>query len=155
MDIQIRRVRRRLLWERAYEARTQRGHEKITERAKTPEPAQALVEKRCFAKDGLAMTNPQLQIEVRGDLIIITHPATQFFCRLCEAEQSVGACSQAPHRYRRQCVARPSLAGRQRQGARAGGIGKATGLARLSPISFWSCCYVLAFADQCVGVLLA
>ena len=79
MDIQIRRVRRQLLWERAYEARTQRGHEKITERAKTPEPAQALVEKRCFAKDGLAMTNPQLQIEVRGDLIIITHPATQFF----------------------------------------------------------------------------
>ena len=25
------------------------------------------------------MTNPELQIEVRGDLIIITHPATQFF----------------------------------------------------------------------------
>jgi len=79
MDIQIRGVRRRLLWERAYEARTLRGHEKITERAITPEPAQALVEKRCFAKNGLAMTNPQLQIEVRGDLIIITHPATQFF----------------------------------------------------------------------------
>ena len=84
MDIQIRRVRRTwlerlLLWERAYEPQTQRGHEKISERAKTPESAQALVEKRCFAKDGLAMTNPQLQIEVRGDLIIITHPATQFF----------------------------------------------------------------------------
>ena len=63
MDIQIRRVRRTwperlLLWERAYEARTLRGHEKITERAITPEPAQALVEKRCFAKNGLAMTNP-------------------------------------------------------------------------------------------------
>ena len=25
------------------------------------------------------MTNPELQVEVRGDLIIITHPATQFF----------------------------------------------------------------------------
>ena len=25
------------------------------------------------------MTNPELQIVVRGDLIIITHPATQFF----------------------------------------------------------------------------
>jgi hypothetical protein len=63
MDIQIRRVRRTwperlLLWERAYEPQTQRGHEKISERAKTPESAQALVEKRCFAKDGLAMTNP-------------------------------------------------------------------------------------------------
>jgi hypothetical protein len=42
--------------------------------------AQALVVKRCFAEDGLAaMTNAELQVEVRGDLIIVTHPATQFF----------------------------------------------------------------------------
>ena len=154
MDIQIRRVRRRLLWERAYEARTQRGHEKITERAKTPEPAQALVEKRCFAKDGLAMTNPSASDRSSWGSHHHYPSGHAFFCRLCEAEQSVGACSQTPHRYRRQCVARPSLAGRQRQGARAGGIGKATELARLSPFSF-CCCYLLAFADQCVGVLLA
>ena len=84
MDIQIRRVRRTwleqlLLWDRAYEAQAHRGHEKISERAKTPEVAQALVVRRCFAEDGLAMTNAELQVEVRGDLIIITHPATQFF----------------------------------------------------------------------------
>ena len=85
MDIQIRRVRRTwlerlLLWDRAYEAQARRGHEKISERAKTPEAAQALVVKRCFAEDVLAaMTNAELQVEVRGDLIIVTHPATQFF----------------------------------------------------------------------------
>ena len=31
------------------------------------------------------MTNPELQVEVRGDLIIITHPATQFFAVYAKA----------------------------------------------------------------------
>ena len=83
MDIKIRRVRRTLLerltlWERAYEARALHGQEEFAERAKTPEVAQTLLLRR-LAEDGLAMANPQLHIEVRGDLIIIKHPPTQFF----------------------------------------------------------------------------
>ena len=91
MDIQIRRVRRTwlerlLLWERAYEPQTQRGHEKISERAKTPESAQALVEKRCFAKDGLAMTNPSASDRSSWGSHHHYPSGHAFFCRLCEAE---------------------------------------------------------------------
>jgi hypothetical protein len=75
MDIRIRRVRRSwverlFLWERAYEAQTERDHERIVERAKTAEAAEALVFKR--------MTDNDIQIEVRGDLIIVTQPSTSF-----------------------------------------------------------------------------
>ena len=75
METRIRRVRRtwveRLtLWEQAYEARAYRGQEEIIERAKTPEAAEALLVKR--------WTDTEIQIEVRGDLIIATQPATQF-----------------------------------------------------------------------------
>ena len=34
--------------------------------------------KDAFAEDGLTMTNPELHIASRGDLIIIAHPATHF-----------------------------------------------------------------------------
>ena len=76
MEIRIRRVRRSwverlFLWERAYEAQAERDHERIVERAKTAEAAEALVFKR--------MTESEFQVEVRGDLIIVTHPSTQFF----------------------------------------------------------------------------
>ena len=152
MDIQIRRVRRRLLWERAYEARTQRGHEKITERAKTPELAQALVEKRCFAKDGLAMTNPSASDRSSWGSHHHYPSGHAIFCRLCEAEQSLFS-SAAPIQETMCCS---SKFGRPPTTRRAswGGLCRASGLARLSPFSFWSCCYILAFADQCVGVLL-
>jgi hypothetical protein len=84
MEIRVRRVRRtwleRLsLWERAYEARAQRGQEEITERVKTPEAAKAFLVERCFAENPPSMTDIEIQIEVRGDLIIVTQPATQFF----------------------------------------------------------------------------
>ena len=55
-----------VLWERAYEARLYRGQEEIIERAKTPEAAEALLVKR--------WTDTEIQIEVRGDLIIVTQP---------------------------------------------------------------------------------
>ena len=76
MEIRIRRVRRSwverlFLWERAYEAQAERDHERIVERAKTAEAAEALVFKR--------MTESEIQVEVRGDLIIVTQPSTQFF----------------------------------------------------------------------------
>ena len=76
MEIRIRRVRRSwverlFLWERAYEAQAERDHERIVERAKTAEAAEALVFKR--------MTESEFQVEVRGDLIIVTQPSTQFF----------------------------------------------------------------------------
>jgi hypothetical protein len=76
MEIRIRRVRRtwveRLFrWERAYEAQVERDHERIVERAKTAEAAEALVFKR--------MTDSEIQVEVRGDLMIVTQPSTQFF----------------------------------------------------------------------------
>ena len=76
MEIRIRRVRRtwveRLFrWERAYEAQAERDHERIVERAKTAEAAEALVFKR--------MTDSEIQVEVRGDLMIVTQPSTQFF----------------------------------------------------------------------------
>lgn len=76
MEIRIRRVRRTwverlFLWERAYEADAERDHERIVERAKTAEAAEALVFKR--------MTDSEIQVEVRGDLIIVTQAATQFF----------------------------------------------------------------------------
>ena len=76
MEIRIRRVRRtwveRLFrWERAYEAQAERDHERIVERAKTAEAAEALVFKR--------MTDTEIQVEVRGDLMIVTQPSTQFF----------------------------------------------------------------------------
>ena len=76
MEIRIRRVRRtwveRLFrWERAYEAQAEREHERIVERAKTAEAAEALVFKR--------MTDTEIQVEVRGDLMIVTQPSTQFF----------------------------------------------------------------------------
>ncbi len=75
METRIRRVRRtwveRLtLWEQAYEARAYRGQEEIIERAKTPDAAEALLVKR--------WTDTEIQIEVRGDLIIVTQPTTQF-----------------------------------------------------------------------------
>jgi hypothetical protein len=75
MEPRIRRVRRtwleRLtLWEQAYEARAYRGLAEITERAKTPNAAEALVVKR--------WTDTEIQIEVRGILIIVTQPTTQF-----------------------------------------------------------------------------
>jgi hypothetical protein len=83
MEIRVRRVRRtwieRLsLWERAYEARAQRGQEEITERAKTPHAAEALIARRCF-ENVPAMTDTEFQIEVHGDLIVVTQPAMQFF----------------------------------------------------------------------------
>ena len=84
MEIRIRRVRRTwlerlFLWERAYEARLHRGQEEIIERGKTPETAQAFLTKRCLAENVPAIANTGIQTEVRGDLIIVTHPATQFF----------------------------------------------------------------------------
>ena len=101
------------------------------------------------------MTNPQLQIEVRGDLIIITHPATQFFAIYVKPNNRSELVLK-----RRTDTGDNVLLVQVWQAANdkareLGWIGKATGLARLSPISFWSCCYILAFADQCVGVLLA
>ncbi len=68
MEIRIRRVRRTwlerlFLWERAYEARLHRGQEEIIERGKTPEAAQAFLIKRCFAENGPAITNTEIQIE--------------------------------------------------------------------------------------------
>ena len=83
MEISIRRVRRNwlerlFLWERAYEARRHRGQEEIIVRGKTPGAAQAFLTERCFAENGLAITDTEIQIEVRGDLIIVTQPATQF-----------------------------------------------------------------------------
>ena len=84
MEIRTRRVRRtwleRLLsWDRAYEAQAHRGSQEITQRAKTPEAAQALLLARCFVEEGVPLTDQKLQVEVRGDLIIVTHPPTQFF----------------------------------------------------------------------------
>ena len=66
------------LWERAYEARLHRGQEEIIERGKTPEAAQAFLTERCFAENGPAITDTEIQIEVHGDLIIVAQPATQF-----------------------------------------------------------------------------
>ena len=84
MEIRTRRVRRtwleRLLsWDRAYEAQAHRGSQEISQRAKTPEAAQALLLARCFVEEGVPLTDQKLQVEVRGDLIIVTHPPTQFF----------------------------------------------------------------------------
>jgi hypothetical protein len=78
MEIRIRRVRRtwveRLFrWERAYEAQVERDHERIVERAKTAEAADALVFKR--------MTDSEIQVEVRGDLMIVTQPSPRSFSR--------------------------------------------------------------------------
>ena len=41
--------------------------------------------KDAFAEDGLTMTNPELHIASRCDLIIIAHPATQFFAVYAKA----------------------------------------------------------------------
>ena len=75
MESRIRRVRRNwverlTLWERAYEAPAYRGLAEIIERAKTPNAAKALLVKR--------WTDTEVQIEVRGNLIIVTQPTTQF-----------------------------------------------------------------------------
>ena len=117
MDIRIRHVRRTwverlFLWERAYEAQTERDHERIVERAKTAEAAEALVFKR--------MTDNDIQIEVRGDLIIVTQPTLHpVFCGLHQANKSAAANSEAPHRYRRPRAPCPSFASGECQGARA------------------------------------
>ena len=72
-------LERLLSWDRAYEAQAHRGSQEITQRAKTPETAQALLLARCFVEEGVPLTDQKLQVEVRGDLIIVTHPPTQFF----------------------------------------------------------------------------
>jgi hypothetical protein len=59
------------MWERAFEARTLFGQEQFIERAATPEAAKARLLKQ--------MSGIDIHIEVRGDLIIVTQPTTQFF----------------------------------------------------------------------------
>ena len=83
MEIRTRRVwrtwlERLLSWDRAYEAQAHRGSQEISQRAKTPEAAQALLLARCFVEEGVPLTDQKLQVEVRGDLIIVTHPPRSF-----------------------------------------------------------------------------
>ena len=73
MEIRVRRVRRtwpeRLLWSRAYEARVLCDGQEIIKRAKTSEDAKALI-----VNAVQQMTDFGIQIEVRGDLLIVTQP---------------------------------------------------------------------------------
>ena len=80
MHIRIRRAlgERLSLWQRAYEARVFRGYAEMIARAKTPEAAKALLVKRCFVEKGPAVTDTGIEIEDRGDLIIVTQPSSRF-----------------------------------------------------------------------------
>jgi hypothetical protein len=65
------------LWQRTYEARVFRGREEMIARAKTPEAAKALLVKRCFVENP-TLTDTGIEIEVRGDSIIVTQPSSRF-----------------------------------------------------------------------------
>ena len=94
MEIRIRRVRRtwveRLFrWERAYEAQVERDHERIVERAKTAEAAEALVFKRMTDTGGSAWRPDDRHSALHA-----------VFRGLHQANESAAANSEAPHRYR-------------------------------------------------------
>jgi hypothetical protein len=55
-----------------------RDREEMIAQAKTPEAAKALLVKRCFFESGPAPIDTGIQVEVRGDLIIVTQPASEF-----------------------------------------------------------------------------